>query len=119
MLYNINNKIWWVYNVNKKEHNPNWPYIPDHPYRILIIGGSGSGKTNALLNLIHNQPYIDKIYLYAKDPYEDKCQYLISKRERVGINHHLNDLGLLNILMICMMFIRILITITLIEKIRY
>ena len=40
--------------------------IPDHPYIILIIGGSGSGKTNALLNLINNQPDIDKIYLYAK-----------------------------------------------------
>ena len=45
-------------------------HIPDHPYRILIIGGSGSGKTNALLNLINNQPDIDKIYLFAKDPYE-------------------------------------------------
>ena len=77
-------------NENKKEHNLNWPYIPDHPYRILIIGGSGTGKTNALLNLIHNQPDIDKIYLYAKDPYEDKYQYLINKRECVGINH-LND----------------------------
>ena len=43
---------------------------------ILIIGGSGSGKTNALLNLINNQPDIDKIYLYAKDPYEDKYQFL-------------------------------------------
>ena len=74
-------------NENNKEHNPNWPYIPDHPYRILIIGGSGSGKTNALLNLINNQPDIDKIYLYAKDPYEAKYQYLINKRERVGINH--------------------------------
>ena len=38
-------------NENKTEHNSNWPYIPDHPYRILIVGGSGSGKTNALLNL--------------------------------------------------------------------
>ena len=56
-------------NKNKKEHNRNWPYIPDHPYRILIIGGSGTGKTNALLNLINNQQDIDKIYLYAKDPY--------------------------------------------------
>ena len=74
-------------NENKKEHNLNWPYIPDHPYKILIIGGSGTGKTNALLNLINNQQDIDKIYLYAKDPYEDKCQYLINKRERVGINH--------------------------------
>ena len=77
-------------NENKEEHNLNWPYIPDHPYRILIIGGSGTGKTNTLLNFINNQQDIDKIYLYAKDPYEDKYQYLINKRERVGINH-LND----------------------------
>ena len=54
-------------NENKTQHNWNWPYIPDHLYRILIIGGSGSGKTNALLNLINNHPDIDKIYLYAKD----------------------------------------------------
>ena len=54
----------------KRRHNSNWLYIPDHPYRILIIGGSGSEKTNALLNVINNQPDIDKIYLYAKDPYE-------------------------------------------------
>ena len=77
-------------NKNKKPHNLNWPYIPDHPYRILIIGGSGTGKTNALLNLIHNQRDIDKIYLYAKDLYEDKYQYLINKRESAGISH-LND----------------------------
>ena len=71
---------------NIKGHNLNWSYIPDNLYRILIIGGSGTGKTNALLNLIKNQQDIDKIYLYAKDPYEDKYQYLINKRERVGIN---------------------------------
>ena len=53
-------------NENKTEHNKNWPYIRDKPYRILIIGDSGSGKTNALLNLIENQPDIYKIYLYAK-----------------------------------------------------
>ena len=69
------------------EHNSKWPYIPDHPYRILIIGGSGRGKTNALLNLINNQPDIDKIYLYPKDPYEKKYQYLINKRENVGLNN--------------------------------
>ena len=57
-------------------------YIPDHPYRILITGGSGSGKTNLLLNLIENQPDIDKIYLYAKDLYEAKYQYLINKKRR-------------------------------------
>ena len=51
---------------NKIKHNKNWPYIPDHPYRILIIVGSGSGKTNLLLNLIENQPDIDKIYLMQK-----------------------------------------------------
>ena len=55
-----------------KQHNKNWPYIPDHPYRILLIEGSGSGKTNLLLKLIENQPDLDKIYLYAKDPYESK-----------------------------------------------
>ena len=53
-------------NENKTEHNLKWPYILDHAYRILIIGGSGSGKTNALLNLIYNQPDIDKISLYEK-----------------------------------------------------
>ena len=52
-------------NENKTKHNFNQPYIPDHPYRILIIGRSGSGKTNALSNLINNQADIDKIYLYA------------------------------------------------------
>ena len=78
-------------NENKTEHNKNCPYIPDHPYRILIIGASGSGKTNLLLNLIENQPDIDKIYLYAKDPYEAKYQYLITKREGVCIDHF-NDL---------------------------
>ena len=55
---------------NKTVHNKNWPHIPDHPYRILIIGGSGSGKTNVLLNLIEHQPDINEIYLYAKNPYE-------------------------------------------------
>ena len=54
---------------------------------MLIVGGSGSEKTNELLNLINNQPDIDKIYLYAKDPYETKYQYLINKREKVGLNH--------------------------------
>ena len=68
-------------NENKTQYNSNWPYIPDHPCRILIIGGSGSGKTNALLNLINNQPDIDKIYSYAKDPYKAKYQFLFNKRE--------------------------------------
>ena len=64
-----------ITNENNKKHNEKWPYIPDHPHRILIIGGSGSGKTNALINLINEQDYrdvIDKIYLYARDLNEPK-----------------------------------------------
>ena len=66
-----------VVNENKTKHIKNWPYIPDHPYRILIIGGSASGKTNALIDLINEQNDIDKIYLYAKVLSEPKYQYLI------------------------------------------
>ena len=79
-----------IINENNKKHNEKWPYIPDHPYRILITGGSGSGKTNALLNLINEQNDIDKIYLYAKDLSEPKYEYLIKNRENVGIKY-LND----------------------------
>ena len=66
---------------NNKKYNEKWPYIPDHPYRIIIIGGSGSGETNALINLIDEQNHIDKIYLYARDLSEPKYEYLIKKRE--------------------------------------
>ena len=62
-------------------------HIPDHPYRILIIGGSESGKINALINLINEQNDIDKIYLYARDLSEPKYKYLIKKREDAGIKH--------------------------------
>ena len=55
-------------NENKTKNNLKWPHIPDHPRRTLIIGDSGSVKTNALSNSINNQLDIDKIYLYAKDP---------------------------------------------------
>ena len=82
-LYNIINK-------NNNNHNKKWPYIPDHPYRMLIIGGSGSGKTNTLLNLVNEQKGIDKIYLYAKDLSEPKYEYLIKSRENAGIKY-LND----------------------------
>ena len=64
-----------VINQNIKEHNPNWPEIPDHPYRILINGGSRSGKTNSLFNLISQQPDTYKIYLYAIDPYEANINF--------------------------------------------
>ena len=63
---------------NIKEYNPNWLEILDHPYRILIAGGSGSGKTNSFFNVISQQPNIDKIYLYAQDSYERKYQFLIN-----------------------------------------
>ena len=59
----------------------------NYPYRILIIGGSGSVEATTLLNLINNQPDIDKIYLYAKDPYEAKHQYLINKLDKVVLKH--------------------------------
>ena len=75
-------------NENKIEHNLKRPYIPDHPCRILIVGGSRSGKTNPLLNLLNNEVHIDKIYLYAKDPCKAKCQYLINKHEKVDLNHY-------------------------------
>ena len=81
----------YISKENIKEHNLKWPEIPNHPYRILIIGDSGSGKTNALLNLTDHKPDIDKIYLYAKDPYKAKYQLLTKKRESTGLKY-LNDL---------------------------
>ena len=72
---------------NIKEHNSNWPQICDNSYRILIIRGSGSGKINSLFNIINQQPDIDKIYLFAKDPCEAKYQFLINKRESTGLKH--------------------------------
>ena len=76
-----------VIKENMKENNPNWSQIPDHPYRILIIAGSRSWKTDSLFNLINQQSDIDKIYLYVKDPYEAKHQFSINKRESTGLEH--------------------------------
>ena len=77
---------------NIKENNSPWPQSLDHPSRISPIGGSGSGKTNALLSLIKQQNdddynFFDKIYLYVKDRNEIKSQYLIKKNmEKLILN---------------------------------
>ena len=97
---------------NNKKHNGKWPYIPDHPYRILIIGGSGSGKRNALINLINEQNNIDKTYLYTKDLSKPKYEYLIKKRKDAGIKHVNNSntfIDLLNFQIRWMVFMRIFI----------
>ena len=72
---------------NNEKHNENWPYIPDHLYRILIIGDSESGKTNTLLNVINEQNDIDKMYLYATELIEPKYELLIKKCKNVGIKY--------------------------------
>ena len=82
-----------ITNENNEDHNQKLTYIPDHPYRMLIRGGSGLGKTNVLLNLIKEKDsgnLIEKIYLYTKDLNEPKYQYLVKKRKYAGIKH-LND----------------------------
>ena len=66
-------------NANKPKHNSNWYQILSYIYKVFIMGDSESGKTNALLNLIYRQPDIEKIYLYAKDPYKAIYQLLIKK----------------------------------------
>ena len=104
---------------NITEHNKNWPYTLDHPYTILMIGSSGSGNRNALLNLIENQPDIDKIYLHAKDPYEAKYQYLINICEKVAINHLTTLKLLLSIQMICKMFTKTLMNTIQIKNVKY
>ena len=83
-----------------KQHNPNWPQISDHSYRLLKIRGSGSGETNSLFNRINQQLDIDKIYLYAKDSYEAKHQLLINKRESKDLNYLMIQKLLLNSQMI-------------------
>ena len=72
---------------NIKEHNPSWSQFPDHSYRLLIMGGSRSGKTNSLSNLISHQSDIDKVYLYVKDHYEAKYQLQINKQEITGLEN--------------------------------
>ena len=104
-----------IKNQNNKEHNKKWPFIPDNLYRISLIGGSGSGKTNALLNLMSQQGHIDKIYLYPKDLSELKYAFLIKRHENAGIKHLSNPKHLLSTQTIWM-FKRILMTTTQTER---
>ena len=96
-----------ITNENNNKHNEKWPYIPDHPYKIITVGGSGSGKTNALINLINEQNDIYKIYLYWRDLSEPKYEYLIKKGEDVGIKHLNNPMHLSSVEIWWMLFRRI------------
>ena len=97
---------------NKEKNNPNWPQILNHPYGISVIRSSGSGKTNALLNLIKQQygnySVIDKICLYVKDPKEANYQYLIKNAKKVVLNDWKIQRLLLNIEKISRMSIQTL-----------
>ena len=75
------------YNWRQQRTQQKWSFILDHQYRKLIIGGSGSGKTNEWLNLVSQQDDINKIYSYAKDLSETKYEYLIKKCEDAGIKN--------------------------------
>ena len=76
-----------VVKENTKEYNPNWPQNPSHPQRMLIIGGSGSGKSNSLFNLLYQLSDIDNLYLNVKDSYGAKYQLLINKTESTALNY--------------------------------
>ena len=102
-----------------KKHTPNWPKILDHPWRILIIGGYGSGKINSLFNLINQQPDIDKFFLCAKDLNEAKYKFLIKKREDVGTNHFIYSKAFINTLIIWMIFIKTLKNTIQIRNVKY
>ena len=75
------------YDQSVEINNSNWPYIPDHPYRILIIAGSRSGKANVIELDKNQRPNIDKNYLYLKDTFESQYQLLIKGRDKVGIEN--------------------------------
>ena len=85
---------------NIKQHNPNWPQIPDHTCRILTIGGPKSWKTDALFNLKNQQQDVDKICLYAKDTYEAKYQFLNTKQEYTDLKYFSDSKALIECLTI-------------------
>ena len=89
---------------NIKERNPNWPQIHNHSYTVLMIGGSGSGETNWLFDLINLQPDNDKMYLHAKNQFEAKSQFLINKPKSKNLKHCNESKALLNTQMIWMIF---------------
>ena len=101
-----------IANENNKEHNEKWPFIPDHPYRILVIGGSGPGKANLLLNLIKEQDDIDKIYLYAKYLSKPRYEFLIKSVMMLEKNFVMIQMHLFSVQILWMMFMRILINTT-------
>ena len=107
-----------VVKENIIEHNPDWPKVHNHPYKILIIGSYWSGKRNSLIYLINEGPGIDKIYLSAKNPFEAKRQFLIKKREDVWIKHFIAKL-LLNTPIISMISIKTLKNIMQIRNVKY
>ena len=76
-----------ITNESNKEHNKKWPFIPDHPYRILIICGSESGKITALLNLIKEQMILTKFICMQKDLSKPKFEFLIKKCDDAGTKH--------------------------------
>ena len=81
---------------NIMEHNPNCPQIPHHSYKILINGGTGSGKTHALLNLISHQTDIDHVYLNGKYTDEVIHELLINKRKCVELKKHKDSKAFIN-----------------------
>ena len=86
--YKVTINFDYIVKENIKQHIPNWQQVLVHPYKILIVRGSGSRKKKSWFNITNRQPVIDRVYLYAKDTkYEAKYQLLISKRASTGLNH--------------------------------
>ena len=77
------------YESVKLNHNPNWPCIPNHPYRILIRMAQDLAKL-CYMNLKHQRPNVDKIYLLIKDSFESKYQLLVNRKGKVEIKHEKN-----------------------------
>ena len=101
-----------------KEQNQIWTQNCNNPYRILIIESSGSGKANSLFNQINEGPDIDNIYLYAKNLFDAKYQFLINKRESILMILMILKL-LLNNRMTWMIFVKTLNNMTLLKNVKY